>query len=606
MVVPLARHFGLNPILGYLGAGLILGPNGLGSFIQEIPLLYWVTVVDPDNIKGIADLGVVFLLFLIGLELSLDRLISMRRLVFGLGGAQLTLTSLILALTIYITGQSVPTAIILGLCLALSSTAIVLELLSTQNKLTTGTGRASFSILLAQDIAVIPILMLVSILGSHTDGSFAVNAARAIGSALVAITIIVVSGRLILRPLFRLVGSAKSTELLIASALFVIISASLIASLAGLSMALGAFVSGLLLAETEYRKAVESIIEPFKGLLLGVFFFTVGMNLNFRDLVNEPISILALLSGLVALKAAIIIFLTRLFKLSWSTAIETGMILGPAGEFSLVTLNISAAENLLSKDITSFVSATASLSMVIIPFLSLIANYMNQSSKLNLKNTSESKSLFPAKRHHVVIIGYGRVGKVVASFLLQHNIQYISTDNDPDTVSLDHENGHVVFFGDARQAAFLEACGIYSAAEIIITVSSRSTVDTIVHRIREMRPDIPIISRARDTDHAQHLYEIGVTEAVPETVEASLQISESGLVRLGLNPETVSQSIDNKRNLFRDELIAASRYHLISTKHKFDGLNNKNTYWNPIISIFTHMKSLLKSINIFLMHHPNF
>lgn len=599
MVVPLARHFGLNPIIGYLGAGLILGPNGLGSFIQEIPLLYWVTVVDPDNIKGIADLGVVFLLFLIGLELSLDRLISMRRLVFGLGGAQLTLTSLILALTIYITGQSVPTAIILGLCLALSSTAIVLELLSTQNKLTTGTGRASFSILLAQDIAVIPILMLVSILGTHTDGSFAVNAARAIGSALVAITIIVVSGRLILRPLFRLVGSAKSTELLIASALFVIISASLIASLAGLSMALGAFVSGLLLAETEYRKAVESIIEPFKGLLLGVFFFTVGMNLNFRDLVNEPISILALLSGLVALKAAIIIFLTRLFKLSWSTAIETGMILGPAGEFSLVTLNISAAENLLSKDITSFVSATASLSMVIIPFLSLIANYMNQSSKLNLKNTSESKSLFPAKRHHVVIIGYGRVGKVVASFLLQHNIQYISTDNDPDTVSLDHENGHVVFFGDARQAAFLEACGIYSAAEIIITVSSRSTVDTIVHRIREMRPDIPIISRARDTDHAQHLYEIGVTEAVPETVEASLQISESGLVRLGLNPETVSQSIDNKRNLFRDELIAASRYHLISTKHKFDGLNNKNTYWNPIISIFTHMKSLLKSINTF-------
>lgn len=599
VVVPLARHFGLNPILGYLGAGLVLGPNGLGSFIQEAPLLYWVTVVDADNIKGIADLGVVFLLFLIGLELSLDRLISMRRLVFGLGGAQLILTSLILALIFYTTGQPAPTAIILGLCLALSSTAIVLELLSTQNKLTTVTGRASFSILLAQDLAVIPILMFVSILGSHTGGSFTDNAARAMASALIAIIIIVVSGRLILRPLFRIVGSAKSTELLIASALFVIISASMIASLAGLSMALGAFISGLLLAETEYRKAVESIIEPFKGLLLGVFFFTVGMNFDFRDLIKEPIAILALLSGLIALKAAIIIVLIRLFNLSWPAAIETGIILGPAGEFSLVTLNMSMADDLLSKDITSFASAAASLSMVISPLLSSIANYINKITSLNSRTSSRSKYPHPTQRHHVIVIGYGRVGKVVASFLMQHNIQFISTDNDPDLVSLDHENGHEVFYGDARQAAFLEACGIYQAEEIIITVSSRSIVDAMVHRIREMRSDIPIISRARDTDHAQHLYEIGVTEAVPETVEASLQISESGLVRLGLDPEIVSQSIHFKRTVFRDELIAASRFHLQSSKIKFERSNPQKAIWIPNISIFTHMKSLLKWISNF-------
>ena len=305
IIVPLGKRLGLNPVLGYLGAGALLGPLGLGSFVEALPALYWFTVVDIRNVAGIADLGVVFLLFLIGLELSYDRLMAMRRLVFGLGGLQIAVSGAAIAGVAAWAGQSGAAAIVIGACLALSSTAIVLEILSAEGRLNTVTGRASFAVLLAQDLAVVPILMFISIAGKEGGTSVPLTVARALLEAALAVSLIVVVGRLFLRPLFRLVASVRSSELFIAAILFVIVATGVAAAMAGLSMAFGAFVAGLLLSETEYRKAIEATVEPFKGLLLGLFFFTVGMGIDPRELARDPGLLVAGALGLIAFKTLV-------------------------------------------------------------------------------------------------------------------------------------------------------------------------------------------------------------------------------------------------------------------------------------------------------------
>ncbi|AZG79052.1 cation:proton antiporter [Methylocystis sp. H62] len=559
VVIPLVRYLGLNPVLGYLGAGALLGPLGLGSFIDKLPFLYWFTVVDAKNVSGIAELGVVFLLFLIGLELSYDRLLSMRRLVFGLGGSQVVITSCLLSLIIAWTGQAPSVAVILGACLALSSTAIVLEILAAHGELPTGAGRASFSILLAQDLAVIPILIFVSIIGSNTEGSLATNIGITLAHAAMAIALIVLVGRVVLRPLFRLVGSMESLELLTAAVLFVIIGTGVLAAVEGLSMALGAFVAGLLLAETEYRKAVEAIVEPFKGLLLGIFFFTVGMTIDVREIARDPLTILALVSGLIAFKAAIIIALSKAFGQSWRVAIETGFLLGPGGEFAFVAIGLAKSLGLIDPVLSSFVLAVTSLTMVLIPALSAAARQINSRMEPPKKIDATLKAAPREQHKHAIVVGHGRVGKVVTSFLKEHNIPYIATDRDAASVTEERKNGHEVYFGDATHAAFMKACGIMEAAAVIVTVGSHSNVDAIVLGVRKLRADVLIVARARDTEHARHLYAIGVTDAVPETVEASLQISEAALVGLGIPAGYVIASVHEKRDQFRAELRDAAK-----------------------------------------------
>ena len=292
IVIPLVHRFGFSPVLGYLSAGAILGPLGLGSFISELPLLYWFTVVDAKNVAGIAELGIVFLLFLIGMELSYERLKTMRRLVFGLGSLQIVLSAAAIGAAVMLAGGKPPVALIVGACLALSSTAIVVEVLSRQGRLNTTAGRASFAILLAQDLAVAPLLLFISIFGAGESGSIASALMLALVNAAIALGVIVVGGRVVMRPLFRLVASAGMSDLFVATTLFVIVATGVAAAVAGFSMALGAFVAGLLLAETEFRKAIETAIDPFKGLLLGLFFFTVGMNIDFRELARDPVWLL--------------------------------------------------------------------------------------------------------------------------------------------------------------------------------------------------------------------------------------------------------------------------------------------------------------------------
>jgi monovalent cation:H+ antiporter-2, CPA2 family len=572
VLVPILRRYGISPVLGYLGAGAVLGPLGLGTFEKSNPALFWFTITDAQNVAGIAELGIVFLLFLIGLELSLGRLMAMRRLVFGLGGLQVLTAAALLAAVAFHSGQTLSNAIVLGGSLSLSSTAIVLELLSNQERLTSTVGRASFSILLAQDLAVIPILMFISILAAGSGGSVLTSLGIALLQAAIAVTVIVVFGRVLLRPLFRLVANARSSELFIAAVLFVIVAAGVIANQAGLSMALGAFVAGLLLAETEYRKAIEATVEPVKGLLLGMFFFTVGMDIDFRELVREPLLLAGGVAGLIAAKSLLLIVLGKFFRLSWPAAVETGLLLSGGGEFAFVGIGMATDAHLIDPQLASFTLAVTSVTMALTPLLSFVGRRFGARLRANVPMDSSLSALPSAGRGHAIVVGYGRVGKVVCALLKQHGIHYIAADTDAPTVTHDRRDGHDVFYGDATDPNFLEICGLAQAAGVIITIHTPDQIDAVVEHVRAVRPDIIIVSRARDADHARHLYALGATDAVPETIEASLQLSEAALVGLGVPAGPVIASIHEKRDEIRhtlqDAALKAGRHKIRAVKPK--------------------------------------
>jgi CPA2 family monovalent cation:H+ antiporter-2 len=559
VIVPLVRKAGISPVLGYLGAGAILGPLALGSFIKSFPVLYWFTVVDADHVSGFAELGIVFLLFMIGLELSFARLKAMRRLVLGLGGLQVLATSVVIAAIASLAGLNSTTAIVIGASVSLSSTAIVLELLSQQNRLSSTIGRASFAVLLAQDIAVVPILMFISIAGGETGGSVIVSLVRALLQAATAIALIILIGRLAMRRLFRLVGSAQSSELFIAAVLLVIVGAGVIAHQAGLSMALGAFVAGILLAETEYGKAIEATVEPFKGLLLGIFFFTVGMTIDFREVLREPLLLITCVAGLIAVKAAVLTLLGRLFRLPWFAAIETGLLLGPGGEFAFVGLGMAASLHIVDTRFAGFILAAIAITMALTPVLSILGRRLTRKAR----EQGLSDPALTARPHeakpHAILVGFGRVGRVVSTLFKELNVPFVATDIDPNTVTRARRDGAEVYFGDAADPEFLRVCGIMEATGIVITINARETIDAIVEQVRAIRPDILIVSRAKDAVHASHLYQMGASDAVPETIESSLQLSEAALVGLGVPTGLAIATIHAQRDVFRAALQTAAR-----------------------------------------------
>ncbi len=558
VVIPLVRRFGFNPVLGYLGAGAILGPFGLGLFIDKFPLLYWFTVVDPGNVSGLANLGVVFLLFLIGMELSYERLKAMRRLIFGLGGLQIALSTVAIALVAGLAGSKAPVALILGACLALSSTAIVIEILSRQKRLNTSAGRASFAVLLAQDLAVAPLLLFISIFGAGDSGSVVATLALALTNAAIALGVIVLVGRVVMRPLFRLVASVGMSDLFVATTLFVIVATGVAAAVAGFSMALGAFVAGLLLAETEFRKAIETAIDPFKGLLLGLFFFTVGMNIDFRQIARDPVWLIAGAVALIAVKSTILILLGRIYRLSWPASIEVGLLLGPGGEFAFVAMGMAAASGLIDANVSSFAIALTTLTMILTPALSHVARRLAPMVREDKPLDPELTVAPDGGRGHAIVVGHGRVGQVVCTMLDRHQFKYVAVDNDAAAVPEQRRQGRTVFYGDATNPEFLKSCGLMEAAATIVTINESDGVDEIVTQVRALRKDMPIVSRARDADHARHLYAIGVTDAVPETIEASLLLSEATLIGLGVPMGLVVATIHEKRDEFRHELQQAA------------------------------------------------
>ncbi|RDJ27207.1 potassium transporter TrkA [Bosea caraganae] len=559
VIVPFAKSFKINSVVAFMACGALLGPFGLGGLVSSIPLLRTITVSSPDALAGPAELGVAFLLFVIGLEMSFERLMTMRRLVFGLGLGQVALSAGLIGAVAYMLGQPAAAALIIGFGLALSSTAIVVELLSARRRMTSSAGRASFAVLLCQDIAVIPLLFLISVLGAQNGGSLLAGLAQAGVQAFAAIAGIVVIGRLALRPLFRLVATTDSSESFMAATLLTALGTGLIAATAGLSMGLGAFIAGLLLAETEYRRAIEVTVEPFKSLLIGVFFLTVGMGIDPAQIAAQPFAIIGIAIGLVAAKAAIVFGLSRLFKLSAATAIETAIMIGPGGEFAFVMLNAAAGAKLIGQDAVSLVLAAVSLTMVTLPLCAKMARNLAAKLAKPVALPEEAKILPPDDHaNRAIVVGCGRVGRLVGAMLEEHNKPYIAVDSNPTLVASQRRAGRPAFFGDATKPDFLKLCGIDGASALIVTIDTGKAVDEIVRAARALGPDLIIVARARDAGHARHLYELGVNDAVPETIEASLQLSEAALVGLGVPMGLVIASIHERRDVFRRELKPAA------------------------------------------------
>ncbi len=560
LVVPLFLRIGVNAILAFLLVGILLSPDILGRMVVDVPLLSALVITDSENLSAVAELGVVFLLFLIGLELSFERLNTMRRLVFGLGGLQVVISLLAIAGAAVLMGFSTRAALIAGAALSLSSTAIVVQILSDAKRLGSQTGRTSFAILLFQDLAVIPLLLLVSVLGQRNEGNLIVSVGLAIGQAIVAIILIITIGRYLLRPVLRLVAGTNSADLFMAATLLIAVGTGVAANMAGLSMALGAFIAGLMLAETEYRRAIEAIIEPFKGLLLGTFFLVVGLRLDLDGLLQQPALILSIAIGLMLLKAAIIFGLARLFRVSRGAALETAMLLGPCGEFGFVIIGAALGLGIIDDPTSRGALLVVTLTMIAIPLISRFGAGIT--SNLRRKSALSAGLVTPLPEDRVprvIVAGFGRVGHLVAAMLDEHKIAYIAVDNDAALVERERKNGMPVYYGDAANAEFLKRCGLDEARALAVTMDNQVRVDDVTRIARTLRADLKIIARARDERHAQKLYALGVTEAVPETIESSLQLGEALLVETGVPMGLAIASVHERRDGFRKLLGRPNR-----------------------------------------------
>ncbi|MDP1837741.1 MAG: cation:proton antiporter [Reyranella sp.] len=558
IVAPVVHRLKVSPILGFLVVGALLGPHGLGQLADYSRAIDWLTVTGEKQIAFIADLGIVFLLFFIGLELSMRRMITMRRLVFGLGGLQVSLTAIALSLGALWLGQPPAAALIIGACLALSSTAIVMELLSGQRRMMSTTGRTSFAILIAQDLAVVPLLFLISALGGNSDGSVVQGVVIALVEAAIAVGVIAVVGRVVLKPLFRLAASTDNPEFFMAATLLIAVGSGVIASAAGISMALGAFIAGLLLAETEYRRAVEAMIDPFRGLLLGVFFFSVGMHIDLGFIWREPLLVVGGFLAMIVAKTLLLAPLCRLFGVPWSTSMETSLLLAPGGEFAFIGIGLATQFKLVDSGVAAGVLAMVSLTMATLPLIALAARRIHKRLDADAPSRPSSTVLPPDDRtKRVIVVGHGRVGQLVCDLLDKHEIPYLATDKDVTLVERWRNLGRPIYYGDASNPIYLQRCGIDEAAGVIVTIDT-AVVDDVVRAVRARRPDVMIVARAHDAQHARHLYTLGVTDTVPETIEASLQLAETALVGLGVPMGLVIASIHERRETVRRELQSAA------------------------------------------------
>ena len=565
VVVPLFNRLKISPVLGFLAAGVLLGPDGLARLADTAPWLSWLTISDAAQIRSLSELGVAFLLFMIGLELSWERLRAMRRLVFGLGLTQVAACTVALAAVFVFMGQPLVSAAVLGMGLALSSTAVVMPVMAERGRVKTTAGRATFSILLAQDLAVAPILITVTVLaalaqngagGGDFDPAALLPALFTLVPAAIGLALLVVLGRLVLRPMFRSVARAKAKgqgqEMFIAASLLVVVGAGVAAQAAGLSMSLGALIAGLLLAETEFRREVEISIEPFKGLLLGVFFVGVGISLDLDAVAADPVGVFGLAALLTLLKAGLIFGMARLWGLNNRTAIETALVLGPAGEFAFVILGAGLVEGIASPAFTQTVLIAATISIFTIPLMAMLADRLLQRVAPAMPELPpEALEVPSATSGQVLIVGFGRVGRLVGEMLTEHGQAFLAIDANPATVAKGRAEGANVFYGDAGRAEMLVRCGIDTARAMVVTMDAPIKVDEVVMATRSLRPDLILIARARDHKHAARLYALGVTDAVPETTEASLQLAENTLVDLGVPMGLVLASIHERRDAFR-------------------------------------------------------
>lgn len=538
LVVPLFQRLKSSPVLGYLVAGMLIGPHGLAI------------ITDFTETAVLASFGVVFLLFTIGLELSLERLRVMRHTVFGLGTAQMVVTGTVVALLARALGVGSEAALVLACGLALSSTAVVLQILVERNELTNRHGRIAFSVLLLQDLAVVVVVPLVALLGKPDVGVMAA-VGEAVGKAVVALLGILLAGRLVLRPLMRMVADSHSPELFTGLTLLLVLGISWLTELAGLSMALGAFLAGLLIAETEFRHQVEGDIAPFRGILLALFFMTVGMNIDLKLIVEHAVWVLALTLSLMVSKALILGLLCRLFGYPGGPSLKAGLALSQGGEFAFVLFTMATQYKLLSPDIAALVQVVVALSMALTPLAMTLGRHLAQRFQQPPPTASLEHLLEDAGdlRHHVLIAGFGRVGQTLARLIEANGLTYVALDLEPKRVAEGRARGVPVYYGDASRMEVLKAAGVAHARAAVVTLDHPHAAERAVRAIHQQWPRLPIFVRARDGTHRTDLERAGATMVVPEMIEGSLHLGSMLLRAIGRPPDQVSRLLKQ----FRDE-----------------------------------------------------
>jgi CPA2 family monovalent cation:H+ antiporter-2 len=545
IVIPLFARFRITPVIGFILAGVLVGPYGLGRLVGANEWLRWVTISDPAALEPFAEFGIVLLLFTIGLELSFKRLWSLRRLVFGLGALELAATGLLLAGLLALLGQHWTGALGLGLALALSSTALVLPIAGTE----TPVGRAALAMLLFEDIALVPIIFLLGALGPYSGAGGLAGLATTIWQGVLVVAAMMLVGRFALPLLFAQAARTKSPEVFLAASLLVVIGASLATSLVGLSPIVGALVAGLLIAETDYHPEVEGIIDPFKGLALGVFLLTVGMGIDLAAVWASIGAIVLAVIGVLILKAVVTGVLLRLTGARRSIATETGILMASPSETTLIVLSTATGALLIQPTTAQFWEIVTAIGLTITPLLA-------RAGQLLAKQVDPAPAL-PApdpEQPRVVVVGCGRVGRLVAEMLAKHGQPYVALDADADAIEKCRREGYHAVFGNASRMDVLERLDVAKAPAVILTMDEPVLVLRLTKRLHAAHPHVPIIARARDSLNAAELYRAGASTAVPETLEASLQLSEAALVDLGVAMGPVIASIHEKRDEFRERI----------------------------------------------------
>lgn len=547
LLVPLLQKLKLNPVFGFLSVGVLIGPHALGALAESQPWLSYVSFPRPESVSALAELGVLFLMFSIGLEISAERLMALKRWVFGTGTAQWLLNALVLGLLLAWFGVPAETAALLGLALALSSTAVVMPLLLKRQALGSPVGRASFSILLFQDLAVVPLLILIGFLASPQESGVLTVVGLAIGKALLALVLIVLIGRYGIRPLFRALAPVRQPDSFTALVLLTAIGVGALTHVAGLSMALGAFLAGLILAETEYRHEVEITIEPFRGLLLGLFFLTVGMSINLGVVAAAPGTVLAALLALLTVKIAMNALVLRLSGLSRAGAVEGGVLLSQAGEFGFIVVGAALTLGLMEPKLAQLALVVTALSLFLTPGLAVLAVRVGQRLRAQAAVAGIHEAPEESRRDHVIVMGFGRVGQVVAEVLSTEQVPYLAIDADADHVARLHQAGKPVYRGEAGHPELLKRLGVENASAVVLTLDQPASAMHCLASVRAFSRDLPVIARARDDAHASALKQGGATLAVPETLEAALLLARETLQAAGYDEEAAGRIIDRER-----------------------------------------------------------
>lgn len=551
ILIPLLQRLRINQVVGFLAVGVVVGPFGVGLWTDRIPELKYFTVERGAGVDALAELGVLFLMFMIGLELSATRLWSLRRWVFAGGISQIALSAVIIGVVAFIFGNRAEAAVVLGLVLSLSSTAVVMQLLTERQALNTPLGQASFSILMLQDLAVVPLFILLSVMAEGQTSNLVPLLGMSLVKSVVAIALIYLLGRRVIRPLFQIVARQRQPDVFMAITLLTVLGIAGATAAAGLSMALGALLAGLLIAETEYRHEVDVTIEPFKGLLMGLFFMSVGMQIDLRQIAESPLWIPLSVVGLFAIKAAVLSLVFRVGGFSWGRSVESGLLMGQGGEFAFIIVGYALAVKLLEPAVGQFMMLVVGFSLFATPAVARMGRAFGDwwERKHHVQDGDLVSTSGPEPMEgHVIIAGFGRVGQLLAQILTAQGIRYIALESDARLVGELRAKDIPVYFGNAARAELLHKLHADRAAAVVLTMDHVSSTLHAARAIRRECPQVPVFARARDEKHALAVKKAGATMVFPETLESSLQLSALVLQTLGIPEISAAHIVQVERD----------------------------------------------------------